>query len=176
MLGNAQDRAQRRLERQRAQARMQRERNTPRPRGYLALRFFTNRLGVLRHRGGPKGRKNAPATDYMGGFVEQHERLIPHDRLHRSCAVAGMQQIGGRGEHFSYLVAVGQKYERWITGGIDREATSVAVTAMFQIDERRLPHEQRLGWRRKPRSAGERRSRVASDPRAADRLIGGKFL
>jgi hypothetical protein len=141
--GEAEDRAQDDLERQRLGALVQREVPVRAPGGDLALGHLLHHADERAHPLAMEGGQHQLALRQVLAPVEQQHGARADDRLEHLRALAGVQDVGGRHEHLADLV--GLREEDPLALGrthVDREAIAVAgAAALHERDRARHPAE-----------------------------------
>src|ERR1700733_12138916 len=79
--------------------------------------------------------QHRPASLNVRTGVLKHERALAYDRLHHAGALAGMEHIGGGGEHRLYVLGIGENDERWIWSRVECEGSAIACTTALEQRE-----------------------------------------
>src|SRR4051812_24279208 len=164
--GHAEHGAHHHLERQRLRALMERERRAGAPSRDLRRGDLLHHAREGAHALAVEGGQHQLALGEVLGAVEQQHGPRADDRLEHACALARVQDVGGRGEHLADLV--GLREEDPLALGrahVDREAIAVARAAL--LHERHGPQRPAEQVRRdRPRPGG---GAHAADRRGASR-------
>ena len=115
-----------------------------RPGGDLAGRRGFDRASQPAHRLAVEGREQQLALLHVRGLVEQDHRVGADDRLEHPRAGAGMEHVGGRGEHLPDLVRVAQHHERRRERQAEREPPAVPRPAALEERQRPRPEADAL--------------------------------
>jgi hypothetical protein len=147
-------RAQDDLQREPLQPRVQLHGPLARPVGELVLGQLDHQPGQALHALAVEGWQQQLALLQVLALVEQEHRVAAHERFEDPGALAGVEHLGWRHEHFPDLVGVGDHHHRRLAGDADGEACAVAGATALEEGGGATPHAQRLHQRGHPRSGG----------------------
>ena len=88
------------------------ERDVARDRRDLLRGHLLHQPGEALHPLAVEGGEHQLALLHVGVLVEQQHRVAADDRFQHPCALAGVQDVGRRGEDLFHLVGVGEHHER----------------------------------------------------------------
>ena len=151
----AEDRAQHDLEREPLQAGVQLDRLLARPVGELALGQLAHQTLQRVHALAVERRQEQLALLHVGRLVQQDHRVATDQRFEDPRALAGVQDVGRRHQHFLDLVGVREDHERRLAEEADLVALAVARAIAIQDGGRARPGAECLQGGRHPWAGGK---------------------